>query len=91
MSSVGIDEATGGEVEEWDYLNLFFRRFNKALLDKAAVDKEKVRWWEGGWEREVGGEGRCGLAGHAVVAAACYVAFHVVSSMPMIESIWGSG
>ncbi|KAA6429238.1 MAG: flagellar associated [Trebouxia sp. A1-2] len=30
-------------VSEWDYLNNFFKRFNKAFLDKAAVDKERAR------------------------------------------------
>ncbi|KAL6760063.1 flagellar associated protein [Haematococcus lacustris] len=38
----GLDD-TGAEVEEWDYLNRFFRRYNKALLDKTAIDREKSR------------------------------------------------
>jgi len=33
----------GQEVEEWDALNCFFRRFNKGVLDKAAIDKERLR------------------------------------------------
>lgn len=36
-------DASGKEIEEWDYLNNFFKKFNKAMLDKAAVDKEKAR------------------------------------------------
>ncbi|GFR42629.1 hypothetical protein Agub_g3565, partial [Astrephomene gubernaculifera] len=42
-SSFGLDPVSGKEVEEWDYLNRFFKRYNKALLDKAAIDKEKAR------------------------------------------------
>mmetsp|Transcript_30030 Transcript_30030/g.66514 ORF Transcript_30030/g.66514 Transcript_30030/m.66514 type:complete len:550 (-) Transcript_30030:342-1991(-) len=42
FSSFGVDDA-GKEVEEWDYLNRFFKRFNKALLDKTAIDKERTR------------------------------------------------
>ena len=42
LSSHGVDD-NGKEVEEWDYLNRFFKRFNKALLDKTAIDKEKSR------------------------------------------------
>lgn len=38
------DVSTQGlEVQEWDALNCFFRRFNKAVLDKSAVDKERSR------------------------------------------------
>ena len=33
----------GAPVEEWDYLNRFFKRFNKALLDKTAVEREAAR------------------------------------------------
>ena len=33
MSCKGVD-AAGRTIEEWDYLNKFFRRYNKALLDK---------------------------------------------------------
>ncbi|EFJ45142.1 hypothetical protein VOLCADRAFT_106097, partial [Volvox carteri f. nagariensis] len=43
FSSFGLDPTSGKEVEEWDYLNRFFKRYNKALLDKAAIDKEKAR------------------------------------------------
>ncbi|KAJ9525006.1 hypothetical protein QJQ45_005934 [Haematococcus lacustris] len=42
MCAQGLDD-TGAEVEEWDYLNRFFRRYNKALLDKTAIDREKSR------------------------------------------------
>ncbi len=31
LSSVGLDD-NGNEVEEWDYLNRFFRRFNKCVF-----------------------------------------------------------
>ncbi|GIL71703.1 hypothetical protein Vretimale_863 [Volvox reticuliferus] len=43
LSSFGVDPATGKEVDEWDYLNRFFKRYNKTLLDKTAIDKEKAR------------------------------------------------
>ncbi|GBF98175.1 hypothetical protein Rsub_10675 [Raphidocelis subcapitata] len=33
----------GGEVGEQEHLSRFFRRFNKALLDKAATDAERAR------------------------------------------------
>lgn len=36
-------DGEGKDVEEWDYLNNFFKKFNKALLDKAAVDRERAR------------------------------------------------
>lgn len=42
FSSQGVDDQ-GRPVEEWDYLNRFFRKFNKVVLDKAAIDKEKAR------------------------------------------------
>lgn len=42
MSSASLDE-NGQAVQEWDALNRFFRRFNKAVLDKGAIDKEKAR------------------------------------------------
>jgi len=42
FSALGVDDQ-GEEVEEWDYLNRFFRRFNKAVLDNACIDKEKAR------------------------------------------------
>lgn len=32
MSSFGVDEA-GKVVEEWDYLNRFFKRFNKVRVE----------------------------------------------------------
>ncbi|DBA85017.1 TPA: Para-hydroxybenzoate--polyprenyltransferase, mitochondrial precursor (PHB:polyprenyltransferase), variant 2 [Trebouxia sp. C0005] len=41
-SGHALDHA-GSPVSEWDYLNNFFKRFNKAFLDKAAVDKERAR------------------------------------------------
>ena len=41
-SSSGVDEA-GRDVEEWDYLNRFFKKFNKGMLDKCAIDKERQR------------------------------------------------
>lgn len=43
LSSYGLDPKTGEEVGEWDYLNRYFKKFNKALLDKSAIDKEKSR------------------------------------------------
>mmetsp|Transcript_36300 Transcript_36300/g.43865 ORF Transcript_36300/g.43865 Transcript_36300/m.43865 type:complete len:516 (-) Transcript_36300:287-1834(-) len=33
----------GHAVEEWDYLTRFFQRYNKVAMDKAAIEKEKVR------------------------------------------------
>eukprot|EP00966_Prymnesium_polylepis_P094105 2178271-Prymnesium_polylepis.1 len=39
-SAAGKD---GQVVEEWDYLNNFFKRYNKVLLDVMAIDREKVR------------------------------------------------
>lgn len=42
MFSYGVDDE-GNLVEEWDYLNRFFKRFNKALLDKTSIDKERTR------------------------------------------------
>eukprot|EP00232_Nephroselmis_pyriformis_P026137 CAMPEP_0182864200 /NCGR_PEP_ID=MMETSP0034_2-20130328/7042_1 /TAXON_ID=156128 /ORGANISM="Nephroselmis pyriformis, Strain CCMP717" /LENGTH=528 /DNA_ID=CAMNT_0024996449 /DNA_START=166 /DNA_END=1749 /DNA_ORIENTATION=+ len=42
MSSFGTD-GVGSEVEEWDYLNVFFTRFNKVLLDHVAIRKERMR------------------------------------------------
>jgi len=42
FSSHALDEE-GRVVEEWDYLNNFFKKFNKALVDKAAVDRERAR------------------------------------------------
>jgi hypothetical protein len=38
----GVD-ANGKVAEEWDYLNNFFKRYNKVLLDKTAVDREATR------------------------------------------------
>lgn len=42
MFSYGVDD-DGKPVEEWDYLNRFFKRFNKALLDKTSIEKERTR------------------------------------------------
>jgi hypothetical protein len=39
-SATGRD---GKQVEEWDYLNHFFKRFNKVLLDEFAISREKKR------------------------------------------------
>jgi len=39
-SAAGKD---GQVVEEWDYLNSFFKRYNKVLLDVMAIDREKER------------------------------------------------
>jgi len=39
-SAVGKD---GQVIEEWDYLNNFFKRYNKVLLDVMAIDREKER------------------------------------------------
>mmetsp|Transcript_9321 Transcript_9321/g.22055 ORF Transcript_9321/g.22055 Transcript_9321/m.22055 type:complete len:504 (+) Transcript_9321:62-1573(+) len=33
----------GKPVEEWNYLDIFFKRYNKVLLDKMAIAKEKQR------------------------------------------------
>jgi peptidoglycan hydrolase CwlO-like protein len=33
----------GSAVSEWDYLNTFHKRYNKAMLDKIAVQREKER------------------------------------------------
>merc|ERR1711939_465804 len=33
----------GQVVEEWDYLNNFFKRYNKVLVDVMAIDREKMR------------------------------------------------
>ena len=30
-------------VDEWDYLNRFFQRFNRVELDRLAIDKERAR------------------------------------------------
>lgn len=42
FSSWGADEQ-GNPVSEWDYLNKFFLRHNKVELDKAAVERERLR------------------------------------------------
>ena len=39
-SAAGKD---GQVVEEWDYLNNFFKRYNKVLVDVMAIDREKGR------------------------------------------------
>ncbi|KAL3161027.1 Para-hydroxybenzoate--polyprenyltransferase, mitochondrial precursor (PHB:polyprenyltransferase) [Trebouxia sp. C0009 RCD-2024] len=43
QSSCHAVDAAGNPVSEWEYLNNFFKRYNKAFLDKAAVDKERAR------------------------------------------------
>uniref|UniRef100_A0A383VVU5 Dynein regulatory complex subunit 2 n=1 Tax=Tetradesmus obliquus TaxID=3088 RepID=A0A383VVU5_TETOB len=42
LSAGGLDDE-GKDVEEWDYLNRFFSRYNKVVLDVAAVDRERLR------------------------------------------------
>ena len=42
MSSYGVD-AEGNKVPEWDYLNQFFKRFNRVQIDNAAIGKEKMK------------------------------------------------
>ena len=40
------NKATGKDgqvVEEWDYLNNFFKRYNKVLLDEQAIERERDR------------------------------------------------
>ena len=39
-SATGKD---GQVVEEWDYLNNFFKRYNKVLLDEQAIERERDR------------------------------------------------
>merc|ERR1711865_156509 len=39
-SATGKD---GHVVEEWDYLNHFFKRYNKVLLDEQAIERERDR------------------------------------------------
>jgi len=39
-SATGKD---GHVVEEWDYLNNFFKRYNKVLLDEQAIERERDR------------------------------------------------
>merc|ERR1719181_1309945 len=39
-SAAGKD---GQVVEEWDYLNNFFKRYNKVLLDEQAIERERDR------------------------------------------------
>ena len=39
-SATGKD---GHVVEEWDYLNNFFKRYNKVLLDVTAIERERDR------------------------------------------------
>lgn len=39
-SATGRD---GKQVEEWDYLNSLFKRYNKVLLDELAITREKGR------------------------------------------------
>ena len=40
--SYGVDKV-GNVVEEWDYLNNFFKRYNKVLLDNMAIHRERQR------------------------------------------------
>mmetsp|Transcript_14746 Transcript_14746/g.41521 ORF Transcript_14746/g.41521 Transcript_14746/m.41521 type:complete len:530 (-) Transcript_14746:148-1737(-) len=42
MSSYGVDES-GKVVEEWDYINRFFKRHNKVNIDVMAIEKERDR------------------------------------------------
>ena len=42
ISSYGVDE-NGDKVPEWDYLNQFFKRFNRVQIDNAAIGKEKMK------------------------------------------------
>lgn len=42
LCAFATDE-TGKLVPEWNYLSNFFKRYNKVILDKAALDKEKRR------------------------------------------------
>ncbi|OQS01995.1 hypothetical protein THRCLA_05598 [Thraustotheca clavata] len=37
-------ELNGEPVQEWEYMDLFWKRYNKALLDTMAVQKEKARY-----------------------------------------------
>ena len=41
--AVGLLGPGGGPVPEWDYLDNFHKRYNRALLDKIAVQREKDR------------------------------------------------
>merc|ERR1719446_480234 len=40
LASAGKD---GQVIEEWDYLNNFFKRYNKVLLDVMAIERERDR------------------------------------------------
>ena len=42
MSSYGMD-SNGSVMEEWNYLNNFFKKHNKVLLDNLAIEKEHKR------------------------------------------------
>merc|ERR550514_1386286 len=42
FSSTAVD-AEGKPVEEWNYLDNFYKKFNKVMLDKLAVEREKER------------------------------------------------
>lgn len=42
ISAMGTDDA-GGPVEEWNYLDRFFVRFNRALLDGQSASNERER------------------------------------------------
>ena len=42
LSSYAIGH-DGKPVEEWNYLDVFFKRYNKVLLDRHAIKKEEMR------------------------------------------------
>eukprot|EP00949_MAST-11_sp_MAST-11-sp1_P000330 g330.t1 len=42
VQSMGVSE-NGGNVEEWDYLDRYYKKFNKVLLDKLAIERERDR------------------------------------------------
>ena len=35
--------SNGATIEEWEYLQLFFQRFNEVTMDKLTVDRERDR------------------------------------------------
>jgi hypothetical protein len=42
LSSWGSGE-DGGSIEEYEYLNRFFQRYNKVFLDQQAIERERGR------------------------------------------------
>lgn len=42
MSSYGVD-GEGKEIEEWDYLNCFFKRLNRVTVDNESIRREKLK------------------------------------------------